>query len=463
MAAVIKKNIKRVKRKITEESVIFVSIFKWFVLATIIGTIVGLSTTLFLIVLGWSIHLINKIPYYFILLPIAFFISTLLVKYLAPGAEGHGTEKVIEAVHKHSGKIKPMVVPIKLIATVITIAAGGSAGKEGPCAQIGAGLSSIFASFLHFDDLDRKKLVICGISAGFAGVFGTPIAGAIFGVEVLMVGSVLYEVLLPCFIAGVTSYQVSAALGITYFYQPFNFVPVFKESFFIKVALAGIFFGLVSFLLIEILSLGEKAANRVKIWSPWKGIIGGGVLIGLTLLFSTSYLGLGLNTIQTSLQGNDVVWYAFVLKILFTTLTLNFGGSGGIVTPIFFIGATSGNLFANLFGLNVATFSAIGLVSVLAGAANTPIAASIMAVELFGPKLAPYAAVACVISFLMTGHRSVYPSQILSVTKSPSFELEIGDDIDSTHVYFKPRRKSLIGACLLAFEALKSRKNRKKR
>ncbi len=123
--------------------------------------------------------------YSFLLLPAALFLSALLVKYLAPDAEGHGTEKVIEAVHKESGKIKPAVVPVKLVATIVTLALGGSAGKEGPCAQIGAGLASIFADILRFDDHDRKKLVICGISAGFAAVFGTPIAGSIFGVEVL--------------------------------------------------------------------------------------------------------------------------------------------------------------------------------------------------------------------------------------------------------------------------------------
>ncbi len=458
-----KKNHDRVKIKITEESVIFISILKWFVLSTAIGVVVGVATAFFLKLLEWGTIRTHAFPYYFLFLPIAFFLSALMIKYLAPGAEGHGTEKVIEAVHKQSGRIKPMVVPIKLIATIITLAFGGSAGKEGPCAQIGAGLASIFASLFRFDDFDRKKLVICGISAGFASVFGTPIAGAIFGVEVLMVGSVLYEVLFPCFIAGVTSYQVSSAIGVTYYYHPMNFVPVFKELFFIKVALAGIFFGIVSFILVELLKVGKDLADRLRIWPPLKGIIGGLVLAGLALAISDQYLGLGLTTIQASLQGVKMAWFAFFLKIIFTSITLNFGGSGGIVTPIFFIGVTSGSLFAQIWGLDVATFSAIGMVALLAGAANTPIAASIMAVELFGPQIAPYAAVACVISFLMTGHRSVYPSQILSVSKSPSFELEIGDDIDSTHVHYKPRKKSLIGACLLALESLKNRKNRKKR
>ena len=278
-----------------------------------------------------------------------------------------------------------------------------------------------------------------------------------------MVGSVLYEVLFPCFIAGVTSYQVSSAIGITYYYHPMHLFSVFKELFFIKVALAGIFFGIVSFLLVESLKLGKKMADRLPIWPPLKGIIGGLLLVGLALAISDRYLGLGLSTIQASLQGLKMVWFAFLLKIIFTSITLNFGGSGGIVTPIFFIGVTSGSLFAQIWGLDIATFSAIGMVALLAGAANTPIAASIMAVELFGPQIAPYAAVACVISFLMTGHRSVYPSQILSVTKSHSFELEIGDDIDSTHVHYKPRKKSLIGACLLVFESLKSGIKREKR
>ncbi len=445
------------RRLLTEESIMFVTILRWFVLATIIGVIVGLATTAFLKVLNWSIALTSQYPYYFVLLPIALFSSIVLTKYLAPDAEGHGTEKVIEAVHKHSGKIQVLVVPVKFVTTILTLALGGSVGKEGPCAQIGAGLASLFADVFRFDDRDRRKLVVCGISAGFASVFGTPIAGAIFGVEVLFVGSIVYDILLPSFIAGIISYQVSSALGITYFYHPIGFVPVFSQTFFITVVLAGIFFGLCSCFLIEVLKFGKRLSEKVAIWAPWKGMIGGGLLVGLTLLFSKQYLGLGLETIESSLEGEKIIWYAFILKAIFTGITLNFGGSGGIVTPMFFIGATAGTLFAELFNLDSATFAAIGLVSVLAGGANAPIAASILAMEYFGTSIAPYAALACVVSFVMTGHRSVYPSQILAIEKSRFIEATLGKEVEEVEAHYRPGSRSVRGKLVKIVNAIKEK------
>ena len=447
------------RKSITEESILLISIFKWFVLASIVGVAVGISTTVFLVSLEWSTARLGQNSYFFFLLPVALALSSYITKYLAPEAEGHGTEKVIEAVHRRSGRIKAIVVPVKLVTTIITLACGGSAGKEGPCAQIGGGLASSVGNLLRFDDADRRKLVICGISAGFSSVFGTPIAGAMFGLEVLFIGGIRYDVLLPTFIAGVMGYQVSSSLGVTYFYHAIDFVPAFSELFFIKVILAGVLFGLCSLLLIETLNYFNYLSKKIPWWDPLKGLLGGFALVILALLLSTNYLGLGLETIESALDGAHIVWYAFAAKILFTCITLTFGGSGGMVTPIFFIGATLGSLLAELFGVDLATFAAIGMVSLLAGAANTPIAASILAVELFGAKIAPYAAVACVTSFLMTGHRSVYPSQIFAIMKSSSFRDESGKEVVDVQGEFLLRRRSVTRHLLTIFRKVFKRRN----
>lgn len=432
------------RKKVLESSILFISIVKWLFLAACVGILVGVSTAVFLKSLDIGIAFAKRLQYYYLLLPIALLLSTLMVRYLAPQAEGHGTEKVIEAVHRYSGRINPLVVPVKLVATIITISMGGSAGKEGPAAQIGAGLCSAFSDLLKFDDRDRKKFVICGISAGFATVFGTPIAGAIFGVEVLFVGTMLYDVLLPSFVAGIIGYQVSSSFGVTYFHEPLRFVPVFSSALFIKVCMSGLFFGLCSFIFIEVLRFFEKTSRHMKLNKIYKAIIGGSVLVILAFIFSADYLGLGLETIKKAIEGESVNPVAFILKMLFTSITLTFGGSGGIVTPIFFVGATAGNTFGSLLGLDRSLFAAIGMVGLLAGAANTPISASIMAVELFGPQVGPYAAVACIISFLMTGHRSVYPSQILAMEKSASLAVEKGREMrDIEGVEFRPRPKSV--------------------
>jgi H+/Cl- antiporter ClcA len=377
---------------------------------------------------------------------LALFLSALIVQYLAPDAKGHGTEKVIEAIHQRGGLIKPLVVPVKLLATVVTLAAGGSAGKEGPCAQIGGGISSVLAGLFRFEEVDRKKLVICGVSAGFSTVFGTPVAGALFGVEVLAIGQLQYAVLFPSFVAGIVGYQVSTALGTTYFHHPITFIPAFSELFFFKVVLGGVAFGLVSFVFIELLKFTERLSERLRWWEPLKGLVGGGMLL-VTLILSDRYLGLGLTTVESVLNGTSVgTAYDPFVKMAATAITLSFGGSGGIVTPIFFIGATAGSFLAWVFGLDPATGAALGMVATLAGCANTPISASVMAIELFGAALSPYAAVTCIVSFLLVGHRSVYPSQILAMTKSASLSPALGKTVVETkEIEVTSREESVVG------------------
>ncbi len=450
----------QMRKTLKEELILFASVIKWIVLASGAGVIVGLSTTAFLALLSFSTNIADRYAYTFLLLPAAFFLSSVLTKYLAPDAEGHGTEKVIEAIHQRASNIPIAVVPIKLLATVLTLAIGGSAGKEGPCAQIGAGLSSFFAQLFKFDEKDRRKLVICGISAGFATVFGTPIAGAIFGVEVLFVGSLLYDVLLPSFIAGITAYQVASFFKIPYPHIAPVVIPAVNETLLFEVILSAIFFGIVSILLIEGMKAGKTLSNKMKIWAPLKGVAGGSLLVLLAFLFGNQYLGLGLPTIHASLEGQNIPGYTPFLKILFTVITLNCGGSGGLLTPVFFIGATSGSLMGNMLHIDPQIMSAIGFVSLLAGTTNTPIAASIMALEVFGPSIGPYAAVACVVSYLITGHRSIYPSQVMAAAKSSSLNVQAGTELRSVETVYQHRSKTLVGTLTSLFKKMKNKRPR---
>ncbi|HHO65169.1 MAG TPA: voltage-gated chloride channel, partial [Epsilonproteobacteria bacterium] len=435
-------------KHITEQTAIFLSVAKWVILSSFIGVIIGAIVTLFLNLLQYAENGRTALPFnYYYMLPFALVLTVFIVKKFAPNAEGHGTEKVIEAVHKNSGKIDIAVIPVKLFATILTIFAGGSVGKEGPGAQIGAGVSSLISTQLHFSKEDRKKLVICGISAGFATVFGTPIAGAIFGVEVLIIGVILYDVLLPSFIAGFAAFTTAQFLGIEYTYYDVHFYQsiALDMPLILTVVVAGIFFGFVSDIVVTSVSFMARVIKKIPLHPLWIAFLGGVILILLAMVIGIQYLGLGMGTIKEVLgpfpvMGDNVPWYAFLAKTLFTSITLGVGGSGGIITPLFYIGATSGHLFGQVVGGDhVAMFAALGFVSVLAGSTNTPIAATIMAVELFGIDIAHYAALSVVISFLITGHRSVYSSQILAMSKSGILNIKVGDEVEKTNIELDDR------------------------
>ncbi len=431
-------------KSLIEQSSIIASVTKWTFLSSIVGILIGATVTIFLKILHLSEAGRSILPFhYYYLLPFGLMLSVWMVRTFAPDAKGHGTEKVIEAVHKKSGKIDIAVIPIKLLATVVTLFAGGSAGKEGPGAQIGAGTASAVADFLHFSKGDRKKLVVCGISAGFATVFGTPIAGAIFGIEVLIVGTLMYDLLLPSIVAGFSAFFTARALGASYTYYDISYF----QHYFIditliaKVILGGVFFGLVAYLIVATLKQTENIVEKIPLNPYTKAFLAGSLLVIVSFIVGDKFFGLGLDTISQTLQfqgseSNSMPWYASILKIFYTAVTLGSGGSGGIVTPIFYIGATSGHFFGGLFGgeHQLALFAALGFVSVLAAATNAPIAAMVMAMELFGMDIAHYAAISIVISFLIVGHRSVFPSQKISMSKSDMLDLEFGEDIEHSTV-----------------------------
>ncbi len=415
----------------TKQLILFLSLLKWVVLSTIVGLLCGILVSVFILALYWITKIVHRLDNYYYCLPFALFLSGYLVHRFCPDSKGHGTEKVIEAVHKKDGVIDVLVIPFKLITSVLTIAFGGSAGKEGPSVQIGGGIASTFARLLGLNSIDRKKMVVCGISGGFSAALGTPLSAALFGMEVLYVGRLVYSVLLPSFIASITAFKISNALGISIIRYPLDeYISGIEWGHLSWVLLAGLWFGFCSILLTESFRWSQKLSDKIKIYAPLKGLIGGVALIILARLFSEKYLGLGMETIKEALEGNEIIWYAFLLKILFTIITLAFCGSGGLVIPILFIGATSGALYAQVLGLNIMEYSALGMVSLLAGSANTPITACVMSIELFGPSVGSYAAISCIISFIVTGYRTVYPTQILALRKSESVYAEQGKELE---------------------------------
>lgn len=416
------KRIAILQRKIT-----FLNIIKWFLLSLVIGIIVGIFNAMFLKLLELSIGFTNQFDYYFLVLPLALYLVNKLAK-MSPKDNDYSTNQAIASINER--KSVSLISSLKaFFLPIITIACGGSAGKESPCADVGAGVASTCARLLSFNKQERRKLMICGVSAGFAGVFGVPISGALFGLEVLSVGTVFYEVMFPAFIAGITSFQVTHALGVNYIYHPLNLKAISLDGSLFQVVLAGLFFGMVALILIEVIKLSNIIMRYVSSKTNMfiRCLVASSVVIIIGLLTSPDYLGLTMNRIDIILSGGKGANFGFLIKIVATAFTFAGGGVGGLVTPVFFIGANSGYFFANLIGLNTSTFAALGLVSVLAGAANTPLAASIMAIELFGASIAPYAAVSCIVSFLVTGQRSIYPKQEFSFNKNL-----IEDDTDNT-------------------------------
>ena len=407
-----------------EPLVMLATIVLWLLLATATGALVGTVCSLFLGALFASEGRLYGAPLWLLalLLPGAGLVNGLLLHYGYRASTSGLDDKPIVAVNEQQGRMPLATLWIKPIAALVTLGCGGSAGKEGPCSHIGAGVAAAVGQVLRLDGELRKRLVACGVSAGFASVFGTPIAGAIYGVEMLAIGRIRHDFLFPGIVAGVTSFFVSRWWGLPYPDYHIVFEANFTQLLFLKTVLIGVLCGIVASWFVELLHLARKLFDalreRLALWPPLVPMLGGVLLVLLVTVLPTDYLGLSLPLMERALHGEPMPYLGFLWKALLVAITLGSGFYGGIATPQFVIGAVTGGAFAPWLGLAPAQGAAVGMVAVVAGASNTPLAALLMGIELFGGGSAWYVAGACVAAYLMIGHRSVYPAQQLAYAKS---------------------------------------------
>lgn len=438
---------KSLKRLTIYESIFIASALKWTILPIIIGLIVGSFTTIFIKLINIGVKFTTQFQYYYLLLPIALFLSSFIIIKLAPDAKGHGTEKAIESVNRNQGNMKIAVVPVKLLTTFITIIFGGSVGLEGPATQIGGTISSFIGNITKMDIMDKRRLVVCGISSGFVSVFNAPVGAAIFACEVLYIGKLSYISLLPSLISSFVSYYVGLYMGNKPLIFRINYVPKNQITAFMHICIFGAAIGILAILFIKLVKYTEHAFKKIKIYTPLKGIIGG-IIIILMVYITNSFtsLGIGDATMNKIILGTRAENFSFITKSLTTALTLGCGGSGGILTPMLFIGSSFGNTWAQILGLNIAFYSAIGMAAFLAACSNVPIASIIIAMELFGNDVGIYAAIAIGISYIVVGHESIYPTQFVMSSKTPSLKIKTNIEIKEIDETILQAKKHLISS-----------------
>jgi H+/Cl- antiporter ClcA len=396
-------------------------LIQWGLLGALVGVLCGISSAVFLHSLEWATRTQDDHSWLLFLLPFAGFGIGWVYHRFGKPVEG-GNNLLLDRIHNErtASEIPFRLAPLILFGTVATHLFGGSAGREGTAVQMGGTLANLLMSVFRLGRRNRRLLIMSGISGGFGAVFGTPLAGTIFGLEVLSVGRVSYEALIPCFVASVIGDLVCRALGVHHaVYRLGVPIPALTPTLWLLILVAGVLFAGAAFLFSELTEAISHEAKRRITYPPLRPFVGGLLIIALTFAVgSRDYLGLSLPLLPLAFSPQGLVLFAFALKLLFTAVTLGTGFKGGEVTPLFVIGATLGASFARLTGQPIGFFAALGFVAVFAGAANTPLACILLGIELFGAPLGLPIAAACIVSYLLSGHRGIYGSQLVGVAKA---------------------------------------------
>jgi H+/Cl- antiporter ClcA len=389
---------------------------KWLAIGCMIGILTGTASAALLATLEWATAWRESHRWILWLLPLGGLSSGLIYDYLGRSVEA-GNNLLLDEIHDPQAVIPLRMAPLGLVGTTISHLFGASAGREGTAVQMGAALADRSTQIFRLEGADRRIVLIAGISGGFASVFGTPLAGMLFGLEVLAVGKFCYDGLFVCAIAATIGDWVTLAWGLHHTVYQIPIVPELTGWGLLTAIWTGAIFGLTAWVFATLTHQISTYFQAKISYPPFRPLLGGIlVAIAIQLLGTTKYIGLGIPTIvsafNTQLPPGD-----FAAKIGFTALSLGAGFKGGEVTPLFYIGATLGNAIAPLTILPPPLLAGMGFVAVFAGAANTPLAATLMAIELFGAPVGIYAGIACICSYLCSGHAGIYRAQRVGVSK----------------------------------------------
>ncbi len=394
----------------------YITVFlKWLLLSIITALVCGGAGCLFHMLIEIATDFRSEHNFIIWFLPVGGVVIVFLYHIFKLEKIG-GTNYVINSIRK-DGKVPFTMAPGILTGTVLTHLLGGSAGREGAALQLGGSLGSSLGRIFKLDDKDMHVIVLCGMSAVFTALFGTPLTAVVFVMEVISVGVIYDSAIMPCVFSSVFTYYITLILNIHPVNYILNNIPAISPVSLIQSIALGVIFAVVSIFLCVSFSKGEALLEKVIRNDYIRAAAGGLAIALLTLLFGTDYNGSGMGIVNNAILNGIARPEAFLLKLLFTVITLGCGFKGGEIVPTFFVGATLGCTIAPLIGMDPGFGAALGLVGVFCGATNAPIASMMLSIELFGVEGLPYFIIVCSASYMLSGYFSLYKSQIIVYDK----------------------------------------------